>query len=133
MSYTPTEWSTGDIVTAEKLNKIENGILSSGAYIVETEWVTVSEYDVGFQTFDDASTIIEKCKQGPVLVHILGKHDYSVPEAYMYIMYVEWIEWKDGDNVYSPGIKYVEPSNATLNLSGIIINNDKFLFKVYID
>ena len=26
MSYTPTEWKTGDIVTAQKLNKIETGI-----------------------------------------------------------------------------------------------------------
>ena len=26
MSYTPTNWSSGDIVTAEKLNKIEQGI-----------------------------------------------------------------------------------------------------------
>lgn len=26
MSYTPTEWNTGDIVTAEKLNKLENGV-----------------------------------------------------------------------------------------------------------
>ena len=26
MSYTPTEWVTGDVVTAEKLNKLENGV-----------------------------------------------------------------------------------------------------------
>lgn len=26
MSYTPTEWQTGDVVTAEKLNKIEGAI-----------------------------------------------------------------------------------------------------------
>lgn len=26
MSYTPTEWVTGDIVTAEKLNKLENAV-----------------------------------------------------------------------------------------------------------
>lgn len=26
MSYTPTEWDSGDIITAEKLNKIEQGI-----------------------------------------------------------------------------------------------------------
>lgn len=29
MSYTPTEWKAGDIVTAEKLNKIEDGISKS--------------------------------------------------------------------------------------------------------
>lgn len=26
MSYTPTEWKTGDIITAEKMNKLENGV-----------------------------------------------------------------------------------------------------------
>ena len=25
MSYTPTAWQTGDVVTAEKLNKLEGG------------------------------------------------------------------------------------------------------------
>lgn len=36
MSYTPTEWNTGDIVTAEKLNKLENGVASGGIFIVNT-------------------------------------------------------------------------------------------------
>lgn len=133
MSYEPSVWKNGDLISAEKLNKLEKGISSSGAYIVETEWVVVSEYDVGFQTLDNASTVIEKCKQGPVLVHILGKHDFSVPETYMYIAYVEWHEWGDGEYVYFPGIDYINPSSATLNLSGIIVNDGKFLFKVYID
>lgn len=30
MSYQPTEWKTGDIITAEKLNNIERGIGESG-------------------------------------------------------------------------------------------------------
>lgn len=29
MSYTPTEWQTGDTITAEKLNKLENGVADS--------------------------------------------------------------------------------------------------------
>ena len=32
MSYTPTTWTTGDTITATKLNKIENGIASAGGY-----------------------------------------------------------------------------------------------------
>ena len=35
MSYTPTNWSTGDIVTAEKLNKLEQGIVSAENSIAE--------------------------------------------------------------------------------------------------
>lgn len=32
MSYTPTTWTTGDTITATKLNKIENGIASASPY-----------------------------------------------------------------------------------------------------
>ena len=34
MSYEPTEWKTGDIVTAEKLNKMENGIEDAGGVLL---------------------------------------------------------------------------------------------------
>lgn len=30
MSYTPTDWKTGDVITAEKLNNMEQGILNAG-------------------------------------------------------------------------------------------------------
>ena len=31
MSYTSTEWKTGDVITADKLNNIEQGIVNSGS------------------------------------------------------------------------------------------------------
>lgn len=34
MSYEPTNWVTGDIVTAEKLNKIEQGIVDGNVLFV---------------------------------------------------------------------------------------------------
>lgn len=30
MSYTPTSWQNGDVITSAKLNKIENGIANAG-------------------------------------------------------------------------------------------------------
>ena len=30
MAYTPTNWQTGDVVTAEKLNKLENALAGGG-------------------------------------------------------------------------------------------------------
>lgn len=39
MSYIPTNWVTGDIITAEKLNKAEDGIASANsALIVNISW-----------------------------------------------------------------------------------------------
>lgn len=32
MSCTPTVWNTGDTITAEKLNKLENGVANVGGY-----------------------------------------------------------------------------------------------------
>ena len=37
MGYIPTEWETGDVITAEKLNKAENGIAGAGPYIVQID------------------------------------------------------------------------------------------------
>lgn len=34
MAYTPTVWETGDVITAEKLNKAENGIASAFPLVV---------------------------------------------------------------------------------------------------
>lgn len=33
MSYTPTEWKTGDVITAEKLNNMESGIAGAGGLL----------------------------------------------------------------------------------------------------
>ena len=40
MSYTPTEWKTGDIVTAEKLNKMEDGIENAGGTLIIEPTIT---------------------------------------------------------------------------------------------
>ncbi len=34
MAYIPTEWETGDVITAEKLNKAENGIAAANADVL---------------------------------------------------------------------------------------------------
>ena len=34
MSYTPTEWKTGDVITADKLNNMEDGIVNAGQNVM---------------------------------------------------------------------------------------------------
>lgn len=53
MTYEPTNWKSGDVVTSAKLNKIEQGIAGGGVLIVnETDGIldkTWQEiYDAGF-------------------------------------------------------------------------------------
>ena len=38
MAYTPTVWKTGDVITAEQLNKAENGIAAANPFIVHMSW-----------------------------------------------------------------------------------------------
>ena len=44
MAYTPTTWATGDVVTSEKLNKMETGINNNGLFVVT---FTLNDYDSG--------------------------------------------------------------------------------------
>ena len=47
MSYEPTNWANGDLITAEKLNKLENGVKNisdtSCAYIINPEDPTIAD------------------------------------------------------------------------------------------
>lgn len=54
MSYTPTTWAAGDTVTATKLNKIEQGIVSAslGGVLVVTD--TDGALDKTWQEIHDA-------------------------------------------------------------------------------
>lgn len=46
MAYTPTVWQAGDVITAEKLNKAEQGI--AGAYLrsIDARELTATDFDV---------------------------------------------------------------------------------------
>ena len=77
MSYTPTTWATGDVITAEKLNNMENGIVngianSLSVYIVNlveaaeqpsNEWVFTAD-----KTYDELLDVVNN--GGTVLVSI---------------------------------------------------------------
>lgn len=42
MAYTPTVWATGDVITAEKLNKAEQGIAAAAPVVLT---ITVDDHD----------------------------------------------------------------------------------------
>lgn len=42
MAYTPTEWETGDVITAEKLNKAEEGIAAASALVCSIEFTSAT-------------------------------------------------------------------------------------------
>lgn len=56
MIYEPTEWKTGDIITADKLNNIESGIVDTDEFIIHLGGTTEDEASDAFAndkfTFD---------------------------------------------------------------------------------
>lgn len=53
MSYTKTTWVTGDIVTAEKLNNLENGLSTVSNNIVIVNATMADEYWVLSKTWNE--------------------------------------------------------------------------------
>lgn len=65
MSYEPTNWKKGDVVTSEKLNKIENGIAAVGVLVCTADAETGSLnhtwqeiHDAGFAVLRDSYDVI---------------------------------------------------------------------------
>lgn len=47
MSYTPTEWKTGDVVTSAKLNKLEQGVADAGGVVIVTGTINEDTVTLG--------------------------------------------------------------------------------------
>lgn len=66
MAYTPTVWETGDTITAEKLNKAEQGIASAGSVAIKIPIIYDEENSV--YTVADPSVAVTAFEAGSVVV-----------------------------------------------------------------
>lgn len=64
MSYTKTNWKDGDVISAEKMNKIEQGIADAGAsggsddvFVVDINTATFNEM---YQAVQDGKAVLGK-------------------------------------------------------------------------
>ena len=62
MSYEPTNWKTGDIITAQKLNKIENAI--GPIYLASQQTTDIATLMFNDETSVNYETIIEGINAG---------------------------------------------------------------------
>ena len=90
MAYTPTNWVTGDTVTATKLNKIENGIASAGGGGLVT--VTSNTLD---KTYNEISAMVSQ-----------GIVPFIVGEGYIYSLF-----WYSDDDGYNAAFGYYDPND----------------------
>lgn len=80
MSYTPTEWATGDVITAEKLNKMEQGI----AGIAGIFWVTWD--NTNSRSVQTAAEVYAAVEQGAT---VIWKSGDAAPFDYAYLLWVD--------------------------------------------
>lgn len=57
MAYMPTNWQTGDVVTAEKLNKLENGVTRGNGIVSSTINSETDETTIN-KSFDDLTEMV---------------------------------------------------------------------------
>ena len=86
MSYTPTNWQTGDVVTAEKLNKMESGIAESSALVVPIYHEVVyrpegGAYDEYYVPAEYAQAVYDGFFEHPtVFFSFYNIHSSGIPE-----------------------------------------------------
>jgi len=115
MSYTPTEWNNGDVITAEKLNKLENGVAaggSGGGVLV----VNITESDGVYTTDKTAGEIKAAFESGtPVVIpssHTVPEAGYTVP----FLIYVNADAGSEPSGDYWAVFFYGEQAEAYYNL-----------------
>ena len=73
MSYEPTNWKDGDLVTSAKLNKIENGFSTIAPFIIEA----VDDESLNLTTSVTYNDVMTALNQGRiVMLHVLGNQVY---------------------------------------------------------
>ena len=102
MSYTPTTWTTGDTITATKLNKMEQGIANAGGGI---DALVYQERGTGdWQIIGDFASAIAKVEDGVPLIAMY----------YVYCNYTSVDVWWYGPQML--GV-YHEDNTSTINLT----------------
>lgn len=120
MAYTPTEWKNGDVITAEKLNKLEEGVqaVSDNSLIITVSWdENESKYvmDKSFDELNDAYDNGIKLK-----VNAFGSYlDFKGRDISM----VGYSYYFSG--VFCDGVLLNNSSVPSLRFDSIIINNNR--------
>lgn len=82
MAYVPTTWATGDVITAEKLNNIENGIVDSDSIFLINAILNTEELNF---TYDKTWADVKNAyKKGKIIILRVDFADMGTEMAYKY-------------------------------------------------
>ena len=83
MAYTPTEWKNGDVITAEKLNKIEGGVANINSVFITNVTATKNGNDyncVSDATFNELKNAYNN--GNVIFVRLTVNENDGRPESY---------------------------------------------------
>ena len=127
MSYTPTEWKTGDVVTSAKLNKLEQGVADAGLGAMVATFTFTEDGITCDKTYSEINAAYQSGGPGAVIGYANGAFSNSVVRdnedgVYWYTFYF-WVRYL-GDTfmsvactVYSSGDPGVDSTTYTLTPS----------------
>lgn len=109
MSYTPTQWQAGDVITSEKLNKLENGVASSNG----VTFVQLVEQIDKLELMMPASELYQALQNGLVVV-------YQTVNSSTCLHYVTMYFYNTGDpqNVYMFCLDYGQDAQFFVATTG---------------
>ena len=122
MSYTPTTWTTGDTITATKLNKMEQGIASAGGgydFVITGDYEN-SDWDnvtLASGSYSDLVTMLQ---------------NDTIPSGILYFNYDDAVRIgtlaviKDlsADDIISCGFVIFTPWDSRVDVAFFVINSD---------
>ena len=117
MAYTKNTWNTGDIVTSEKLNHMEDGIEGGNSVLICLDTQATGYLDKTFGEIFDAYT-----SGKPVLRHISRSHEGDHTDAYSLMRSIN-INYSEGSGEYDGDVQF---SNGTY-ITGIVNSYEELL------
>ena len=104
MSYTPTNWKTGDVVTSAKLNKLEQGVADAGLGALVATFTLSESGTACDKTYAEIDAAYQNGGPGAVIGYCGGAFSNSVRRdsedgVYWYTFYF-WIH-SNGDTYMS--------------------------------
>ena len=127
MSYTPTLWATGDTITAEKLNKIEDGIVGVGAglFVIHATGVANSLNRQTQPTFDKTyAEVLSAFNSG-----LIPTVQFSVGDQSVYAMFVGKSEQQGF--LFAWSLNGPSDSNWWVSRSSIVLGDNGLTMSLY--
>lgn len=101
MAYEKNTWQTGDVVTAAKLNNMENGIADANTMIIN-----VSEQGVMDKTWLEIHTALSSGKR---VITIVTYEEFESVEQY------RTVSAGKNEDIYGVNIALIDPTGAVIN------------------